>query len=247
MIRILALLLFISTISFAQKLERQPIDSLRTQKTDSLRKYYNNRAAESIDANKKVVIDSVKKLGLRNVRKSALSLKKMLLNDSTEKGNIPRKALLRSLILPGWGQATNKQYWIIPIVYAAAGGGIYTIVFNNNKYNFYKDYLKQFIIGIPTTGVDGKITYIKQTQVTINGRGPFTQAQVEPAVKAYHRYRDLTYIGMALGWTLQAVQANVSAHLKGFDMSDDISLKFEPNIQPTSFGNAVGVKIGLYF
>ena len=52
---------------------------------------------------------------------------------------------------------------------------------------------------------------------------------------------------MALGWTLQAVQANVSAHLKGFDMSDNISLKFEPNIQSTSFGNAVGVKIGLNF
>ncbi|WP_394996204.1 DUF5683 domain-containing protein [Emticicia sp.] len=217
MVRILALLLFISTVSFAQKI-------------DSLGRYSDGRTLELIEANKKAVVDSVKKLGLRKI----IRLKKMIFSDYTQKGNIPRKALLRSLILPGWGQATNKQYWIIPIIYAAAGGGIFAIKFNNDKYKFYKGYLENFVI-------DGA------KEVTINGRGPFTQAQVEPAVKAYHRQRDLSYIGMALGWTLQAVQANVSAHLKGFDMSDNISLKFEPNIQSTSFGNAVGVKIGLNF
>lgn len=221
MIRILAILFFISTLASAQRI-------------DSLRKVYNDRALENIEISKKMVVDSVKKLGIRNVRKSAMRLKRMLLNDSTEKGNIPRKVLLRSLILPGWGQATNKQYWIIPIVYAAAGGGIYAISWNNQKYKFYKGYLANFVI-------DGA------KEVTINGRGPFTQAQVEPAVKAYHRQRDLSYIGMALGWTLQAVQANVSAHLKGFDMSDDISFKIEPSILSSSFGNAVGVKIGLNF
>lgn len=221
MIRILAILFFISTLASAQRI-------------DSLRKVYNDRALENIEISKKMVVDSVKKLGIRNVRKSAMRLKRMLLNDSTEKGNIPRKVLLRSLILPGWGQATNKQYWIIPIVYAAAAGGIYAISWNNQKYKFYKGYLANFVI-------DGA------KEVTINGRGPFTQAQVEPAVKAYHRQRDLSYIGMALGWTLQAVQANVSAHLKGFDMSDDISFKIEPSILSSSFGNAVGVKIGLNF
>lgn len=217
MVRILALLLFISTVSFAQKI-------------DSLGRYSDGRTLELIEASKKAVVDSVKKLGLRKI----IRLKKMIFSDFTQKSNIPRKALLRSLILPGWGQATNKQYWIIPIIYAAAGGGIFAIKFNNDKYKFYKGYLENFVI-------DGA------KEVTINGRGPFTQAQVEPAVKAYHRQRDLSYIGMALGWTLQAVQANVSAHLKGFDMSDNISLKFEPNIQSTSFGNAVGVKIGLNF
>ena len=221
MIRILAILLFISTLASGQNI-------------DSLRKVYNTRTLENIEINKKMVVDSVKKLGILNVRKTAMRLKRMLLDDSTEKANIPRKALFRSLILPGWGQATNKQYWIIPIVYAAAGGGVYSIWWNNSKYKFYRGYLENFV-------VDGA------TEVTINGRGPFTQAQVEPAVKAYRRQRDLSWIGLALGWTLQAVQANVSAHLKGFDMNDDISLKFEPSIQPTSFGNAVGVKIGLNF
>ena len=221
MIRILAILLFTSTISIAQKI-------------DSLGKYSDGKVLESIEISKRDVIDSVKKLGIRNVRKSVVRLKNLLLDDSTQKGNIPRKVLFRSLILPGWGQATNKQYWIIPIVYAAAGGGIYAIWWNNGKYKFYRGYLANFVID-------------KVSEVTIDGRGPFTQAQVEPAVRSYRRQRDLSWIGLALGWTLQAVQANVSAHLKGFDMSDDISLKFEPSIQPTSFGNAFGVKIGLNF
>jgi Family of unknown function (DUF5683) len=212
MIRILIFLLFSSTITLAQKI-------------DSLGRYSDGRALERIEANKKIVTDSAKKISF---------IKKILKTDSAQKNNIPRKVLLRSLILPGWGQATNKQYWVIPIVYAAAGGGIYSIIWNNNKYKFYKGYLSNFVI-------DG----VKD--VSINGRGPFTQAQIEPAVKAYHRQRDLSYIAMALGWTLQAVQANVSAHLKGFDMSEDISLKIEPSIQPSSFGNAVGVKIGLNF
>ncbi len=222
MIRILVIILFISNIIYAQKI-------------DSLGRYSDGRSLEEkhkaeIEAAKKTVVDSVKKLGIRNI----IRLKKLFLYDSSKQANIPRKALLRSLILPGWGQATNKQYWIIPIIYAGAGGGIYTIWWNNNKYQFYKGYLSNFV-------VDG----VKE--VTINGRGPFTQAQVEPAVKAYHRQRDLSYIGMALGWTLQAVQANVSAHLKGFDMSEDITLRIEPNIQTSSLGNAVGVKVGLYF
>jgi len=37
----------------------------------------------------------------------------------------PKKALLRSAILPGLGQAYNKQYWKIPIVYAGFGALIY--------------------------------------------------------------------------------------------------------------------------
>ena len=216
MLRVLLILLIFTNVSFSQK-------------TDTLGRYLQRlRATQNlpkIDSTKKIVVDSAKKVSF---------VQKLLFSDSTKKANIPRKALLRSLLLPGWGQATNKQYWLIPIVYAAAGGGIYAIKFNNDKYQFYKGYLANFV-------KDGA------KEVTINGRGPFTQAQIEPAVKSYHRFRDLSYIGLALGWTLQAIQANVAAHLKGFDMSDDISLRFEPNIQPTSFGNAIGVKIALNF
>ena len=66
----------------------------------------------------KVLVDTTKKLSF---------LKNVLNTDSSNKRSIPRTVLLRSLVLPGWGQATNRQYWVIPIVYAAAAGGVYTI------------------------------------------------------------------------------------------------------------------------
>lgn len=216
MTRILILLLFVSTANFAQKLDSTSISN------------YN-----------KIVVDSTKKVGLRKAtQRSAIQIKNIFIIDSLKKSNIPRKILLRSLVLPGWGQATNKQYWVIPIVYGAAAGGIYSIWWNNDKYKFYKGYLSQIIIDKKT-----------EVYIPVNGelRGPFVQSQIEPAVKSYHRQRDLSWIGLAVGWTLQAIQANVSAHLKGFDMSDDISLKLEPSIQQSSFGNAVGVKIALNF
>lgn len=216
MIRILILLFFVSTANFAQKLD-----------------------STLISVNNKIVVDSTKKVGLRNsAQRSVSQVKNIFTIDSLKKGNIPRKILLRSLVLPGWGQATNKQYWVIPIVYGAAAGGIYSIWWNNGKYKFYKGYLSQIIVDKKT-----------EVFIPVNGelRGPFVQSQIEPAVKSYHRQRDLSWIGLAVGWTLQAIQANVSAHLKGFDMSDDISLKFEPDIQQSSFGNAVGVKVRLNF
>ncbi|WP_305952549.1 DUF5683 domain-containing protein [Emticicia oligotrophica] len=190
--------------------------------------------AQKLDTTKvlsttKAVVDSTKKLSF---------LKSVLKTDSSNKRSIPRTVLLRSLVLPGWGQATNKQYWVIPIVYAAAAGGVYTIWWNNDKYKFYKSYLSQIVVDKKT-----------EVFIPVNGelRGPFVQTQIEPAVKAYRRQRDLSWIGLAVGWTLQAIQANVSAHLKGFDMTEDISLKLEPALESSSFGASAGVKLRLNF
>jgi len=190
--------------------------------------------AQKLDTTKilsttKAVVDTTKKLSF---------LKNALKTDSSNKRSVPRTVLLRSLVLPGWGQATNKQYWVIPIVYSAAVGGVYTIWWNNDRYKFYKSFLSQIIIEKKT-----------EVYIPVKGelRGPFVQTQIEPAVKAYRRQRDLSWIGIAVGWTLQAIQANVSAHLKGFDMTEDISLNFEPALESSSFGKSAGVKIKLNF
>lgn len=234
MVRTLVFLLLVTNISFAQKTDTLSIIPVK---------------ADSI---KKIAIDSARKLSLVNKffrsdtakRKNFLS--RVFKADSAKKANPARKALLRSLVLPGWGQATNKEYWVMPIVYAAAAGGVFSFYVNNERYKYYKGALSDIVLGgetevkvYPYVGIG-----LKQSKELI---GPFTQAQIEPVVNTYRRYRDLTVIVFAVGWTLQAVQANVSAHLKTFDMSDDISLKFEPSIQSTALGNAIGARVVLKF
>lgn len=233
MVRTLVFLLLITNISFAQKTDTLSIPA----KADSITK---------------VVVDSAKKLNLVNrILKTDTSKRQNFISrvfkaDSAKKANPARKALIRSLILPGWGQATNKEYWVMPIVYAAAAGGIYTFWFTNYRYQYYKGYLEKIVIDKETSVMIEQLSGIwnKPTGKSI---GPFTRTQVEPVVNSFRRYRDLTVIMFAVGWTLQAVQANVSAHLKTFDMSDDISLKFEPSVQPTAFGSAVGASVVLKF
>lgn len=234
MIRTLVFLLMITNISFAQK-------------TDSL-----SNIPVKTDSIKKIIADSTKKSGFVNkIFKSDTSKQENFLGrvfkvDSAKKANPARKALIRSLILPGWGQATNKEYWVIPIVYGAAAGGVFSFYVNNFRYKYYKSKLEEIII-------DGKSEVMVRSFIGIGTKqsekelGPFTQSQIEPVVNTFRRYRDLTVIVFAVGWTLQAVQANVSAHLKTFDMSDDISLKFEPSIQSTAYGNAYGASVVLKF
>lgn len=216
----LIFLLLITNIAFAQR-----IDSVSTQ-------------LAKVDSVKKVAVDSAQKFAF---------LKKFFKADSAKKANPARKALIRSLILPGWGQATNKEYWVIPIVYAAAAGGVYAYWYTNDNYWYYKRYLKKLVYDSSLKSIeieDRSGPFNRKTGVKL---GPFTKAQIEPAVNSFRRYRDLTTIIFAVGWTLQAIQANVSAHLRTFDMSDDISLKLEPGIQSSPFGSAVGARIVLNF
>src|SRR5258708_39171012 len=45
---------------------------------------------------------------------------KKIASDTVKKFN-PSTATIRSAIIPGWGQAYNKKYWKIPLVYGALG------------------------------------------------------------------------------------------------------------------------------
>ena len=77
--------------------------------------------------------------------------------------------------------------------------------------------------------------------------GAFGLQTFASAKNQYRRWRDASYIGFAAGWLFFALEANVAAHLKTFDMSEDISMRFEP-AGPQTFGmQASGLKLAFVF
>jgi hypothetical protein len=152
--------------------------------------------------------------------KNILSVK-----DSTTKKHSPKKATFRSAVLPGWGQAYNKKYWKIPIVYGALGTTA-VIFFYNLK--TYKD-LKQAYI------------YISDTIPSNNDliKSEFKNLSPE-SIRAYRNsFRqnvDYSVLFFLVFWGLNVVDATVDAHLKAFDVSNDITLKVKPNLKLNTAG-----------
>lgn len=157
----------------------------------------------------------------------SLSTKSPLQMDTalTKKFN-PHVATIRSAILPGWGQFYNKKYWKIPIVYGALGVSAGIFFFNLKTYNE----LRQAVI-LKSDGIPGNDTLIS----------PELQNLPLEALRIYRNsYRqniDYSVLAFLVIWGLNVVDATVDAHLKGFDVSPDLSLKIKPGYQ-MSTGNA---------
>lgn len=160
---------------------------------------------------------------------------------------IPRQATLKSLMIPGWGQLYNRQYWKLPLVAGAFVSLGMIANWNDVRYAKYRDYYYQV-----STHVDDP-SYKPPTTVAV----PYEDGtirdldvnQLKRLTDGYRRNRDYTYIGMVLAWTLNVVDANVSAHLKTFDVSDDISMKVKPTVdyQPFSQSLVSGITLSFNF
>ena len=69
--------------------------------------------------------------------------------EASVKVHSPHKATMYSVILPGLGQAYNKKYWKLPILYAGVGALGYAIHFNTKYYKKYKSAYRDWIINDP--------------------------------------------------------------------------------------------------
>ncbi|MDA3616477.1 DUF5683 domain-containing protein [Polluticaenibacter yanchengensis] len=142
--------------------------------------------------------------------------------DSLNKHRI-RKTILRSVMLPGWGQIRNKQAWKLPFVYAAIGVPTGIFIYNVKEYNGLKKAYINRLDGDPTND-----NLIPQKYSVLSNN----------AIRAYRDEfrRNVDYSGLIiiLGWALNVVDAAVYAHLKDFDVSDKISMKIQPIISPVS-------------
>ncbi len=148
--------------------------------------------------------------------------------DSIRRKELPKKAAIRSAILPGWGQAFNKKYWKIPIVYGALGTT--TVVFFYNLKN-YRDtrfaYAAKYKASLPPPQRDSTDYKLLDPKFI-----PIPMESLRFYRNQFRRYIDYSALVFLLLWGLNVVDAAVDAHLKGFDVSPDLSLKFKPGYSP---------------
>jgi hypothetical protein len=175
---------------------------------------------------------------------------------------IPRTATLRSLMLPGWGQVYNRQIWKVPFVAAAFAVNIFFIDYNNKRYQHYRDKLGEtYTGGTVGSNITFPVNLYGIYQKDLNGNElkdkdgkpipetrQYNQDQLNNIVAGYRKNRDGSYLILFAVWAANIIDANVTAHLKTFDMTDDISLKIQPSFSsPDIMEPVFGAKLILAF
>ncbi|WP_276495693.1 DUF5683 domain-containing protein [Pontibacter litorisediminis] len=158
----------------------------------------------------------------------------------------PAKAALFAAVLPGAGQIYNKSYWKLPIVYGTGAVLTYFFIDNNNNYQDYRKALLQRTDGDPST-VDKYANNPDYPSLNVQ-YGRDAESNLRYRRDYYRRNRDLTVILSAAAYALQIAEAYVHAHLKEFDVGEELALRVQPNLmhlqsQPGSYTPGVSLTL----
>ena len=143
----------------------------------------------------------------------------------------PRKATIRSAIIPGWGQIYNKKYWKLPLVWGALGTTAGVYFFNVKYYRLLKQ------------------SYIYKINRQDNLVAPEFMNLSAESIRSYRNsFRqnvDYSVLFFLFFWGLNVVDATVDAHLKAFDVNDNLSLQIKPGY--SQIANTAGISLVLSF
>jgi hypothetical protein len=142
----------------------------------------------------------------------------------------PAKAAFYSAILPGLGQAYNKKYWKIPIVYGAIGVSMYYYIDSNQKYHQYRDAYKRRLEGF----TDDEFSYLDETRLI-------------SAQKFYQRNRDLSALFVVGFYVLNIIDANVDAALIQFNVNENLSVRPDLYLNDVTSRTNVGLTFNYNF
>jgi len=154
----------------------------------------------------------------------------------------PSKAAFYSAILPGLGQAYNKKYWKIPIVYAALGTGVYFYADNNKDYKRYRNAYKRRLAGFSDDefwgeNVDG--SPLSSPNISNDG---LIRAQ-----KTLRRNKEISLLVTIGLYALNIIDANVDAHLLQYNVDDNLAIKPHFNFNEMDATTNLGLTVGFKF
>lgn len=147
----------------------------------------------------------------------------------------PARAAFYSAVLPGLGQAYNKKYWKIPIVYGAIGTGVYFYIDNKDQYERYQTAYKLRLSGRDDefNGQDGN------PNISTDG---LVRAQ-----KILKKNRDLALFAAIGLYALNIIEANVDAHLDDRAFSKNLSFRPMLYVNPVDNKTVSGLSLTFDF
>jgi hypothetical protein len=148
----------------------------------------------------------------------------------------PRRATIMSAVVPGLGQIYNRKYWKLPIIYGL--GGV-LIIFADKNFKEYDKFKTAYSIRsdtMPGTTFFNDPDYKDKPQNLKLQRDGFL------------RIAQLDIILLTGLYVLQIVDAHVDAHLKNFEINDNLSLQVAPQLKYLPQNNLYsGVSLNLKF
>ena len=122
----------------------------------------------------------------------------------------PAKAAFYSAVFPGLGQIYNKRYWKLPLIYGGLGASIYFYEVNNKNFKLYRNAYKRRLAGF----TDDKFQDII-----------FENDRLIDGMNFYKKYRDQSMLFIVGSYFLNILDANIDAHLKQYNVNQNLSLK----------------------
>ena len=140
----------------------------------------------------------------------------------------PKTAAKRSAFIPGWGQIYNNSWWKVPMIYGGFGVALYYVDLNNKNFKFYLNKIDEENAKDPQERDENLLRIYSRRADTWRGN------------------RDLVVLTMIGLYGLQIIDATVDAHLKGFNVDENLALNLKPKMGVISNGTPfIGLKITL--
>lgn len=153
----------------------------------------------------------------------------------------PAKAAFLSAVLPGLGQAYNKRYWKIPIVYGALGTGMYFYLTNDKQYRRYRDAYRRRLAGFR----DDEFLRLDDEGNVIAER--VTDDGLRRAQQLFRRNKEISLLVTIGLYALNIIDANVDAHLLQYNVDENLTLAPHYELNDIDRSSTVGLSLNWKF
>jgi hypothetical protein len=127
----------------------------------------------------------------------------------------PKKSAVIGLAIPAGGQVYNRKYWKAPIALGAYVGMVYVIDFNQDIY-------RRLSVAYQSS--------LKNESHEFSNLPGFNTRTLRSLRDAYDKRTQMSYVGAIFVHFLVALEAFVDAHLQDFDITEDLSINYKPQI-----------------